>query len=249
MYSSDDEGRKKVEERLKETQKVFGYVFDSYSLLNIYKLFTDKIIRKFEFPIASGKESLVFASSLGNRFYAVKIYKTVASTFKNIERYGGQRWGIQNTKNKRKFISQWAYREFRNLLTAYSYQVLTPRPEKVIGNVLVMQYLGTKRRPAPVLKDFPVNDKLVSDVFGSMRLLYRKAKLVHGDLSEYNFLVYRGKPYMIDLAQAVSSKDTMALPLLRRDINNMIKFFNRSGYPFDEDKILGFVMGELDDFS
>jgi len=59
MFSSEFEGREKVEARLKETQKVFGYVFDKFTILNIYKLFTDGTIGRFEFPIASGKESLV----------------------------------------------------------------------------------------------------------------------------------------------------------------------------------------------
>ena len=56
MFSSDEEGKEKIEERLKETQKVFGYVFDKFTILNIYKLFTSGTIGKFEFPIASGKE-------------------------------------------------------------------------------------------------------------------------------------------------------------------------------------------------
>lgn len=249
MYSSDYEGRVKIEERLKETQKVFGYVFDTFTTLNIYKLFTDGTLDRFEHPIASGKESLVFAASKGDKFYAVKIYKTVASTFKNIERYAGQRWGIENTKNKRKFITRWAYREFRNLDIASSNGVLAPKPIKVVGNVLVMQYLGTKRSPAPLMKDCDITESLVEQSLNSVRILFTRAGLVHGDLSEYNFLVHRKKAFMIDIAQAVQTKDTMALVLLQRDIGIMTKFFNKFGYELNEEKVLNYTRGVISAFS
>lgn len=249
MYSSDGETRVKTEERLKETQKVFGYVFDTFTMLNIYKLFTDKTIERFEFPISSGKESLVFAASGKNKFFAVKIYKTVASTFKNIERYAGQRWGIESTKNKRKFIAQWARREFRNLDVASSSGVLAPKPVKVVGNVLIMQYLGTKKTPAPLMKDCEISKVLIKETFLSIRTLFLKAGLVHGDLSEYNFLIYRKKAYMIDIAQAIQKNDTMASVLLQRDVRIMTKFFNKFEYRLDEGKVLKYVKGESNVFN
>ncbi|MEM0136223.1 MAG: RIO1 family regulatory kinase/ATPase, partial [Thermoplasmatales archaeon] len=244
MFSSDDEGKSKIEERVKETQKVFGYVFDKFTILNIYKLFTSGTIGRFEFPISSGKESLVFAASKKDEFYAVKIYRTVASTFKNIERYAGQRWGVENTGNKRKFISQWSHREFRNLSLAFESGVKVPRPIKVVGNILVMQYIGTKRVPAPLMKDCEITKEIVDQALDSIRTLYIKAKLVHGDLSEYNFLVYRKRPYMIDIAQAIQTDDAMASVLLHRDIEIMTRFFNKFGYKLDEDSILKYTVGD-----
>ncbi len=248
MYSNDEKLRK-TEERLKETEKVFGYVFDKFTLLNIYRMFSGKYIDRFEFPISSGKESIVFAASGEGKFYAVKIYKTVASTFKNIERYAGDRWGIENSSNKRKFVVQWAYREFRNLGIANQAGVMAPKPLKVIGNVLLMQYLGTKIRPAPQMKDFIVEAGMMEQVFGDIRNLYIKGKMVHGDLSEYNFLIHRKKAYMIDIAQAVDVKDPASLILLKRDIKNMVKFFNKFGFDNDENRILRFTVGEIDDFN
>ncbi|MGC8726434.1 MAG: serine protein kinase RIO [Thermoplasmata archaeon] len=247
MYSNDEKIRK-TEERLKETEKVFGYVFDKFTLLNIYKMFSGKYIERFEFPISSGKESIVFAASGEGKFYAVKIYKTVASTFKNIERYAGDRWGIENSSNKRKFVVQWAYREFRNLGIANQAGVFAPKPIKVIGNVLLMQYLGTRRRPAPQIKDIEIDDSLMKQIFGDIRNLYLKGKLVHGDLSEYNFLLHRKKAYMIDIAQALDIKDPASMILLKRDVNNMVKFFNKFGFDIDENKILRYTVGEINDF-
>ncbi len=247
MYSNDDT-RIKNEERLKETEKVFGYVFDKFTLLNIYRLFSGKYIERFEFPISSGKESIVFAASDSRKFYAVKVYKTVATTFKNIERYAGDRWGIENSRNKKKFISQWAYREYRNLGLAHRAGAGAPRPIKVIGNVLLMTYIGTRSKPAPTMKDYGVDEDIVNASLAGIRKLYTIGKIVHGDLSEYNYLIFRKKPYMIDIAQAVDIKDSAAIVLLKRDVGNMVKFFNKFGFAIAEQKALKYAVGESDDY-
>ena len=62
-----------------------------------------------------------------------------------------------------------------------------------------------------------------------MRLAYQKANLVHGDLSEYNILYYRKKPYVIDWAQAVVKDHCMSGEWLDRDIKNITRYFNKLG--------------------
>jgi RIO kinase 1 len=59
--------------------------------------------------------------------------------------------------------------------------------------------------------------------------LYRKADLVHGDLSEYNIMMWKGKPVIFDVSQAVPTSHPMAEFLLRRDLENVSKFFSRLG--------------------
>ncbi len=56
-----------------------------------------------------------------------------------------------------------------------------------------------------------------------------KAKLVHGDLSEYNILVWEGKPYIIDVAQAVPLDHPLADELMLRDLKNMVRVFKKLG--------------------
>ena len=62
-----------------------------------------------------------------------------------------------------------------------------------------------------------------------MKRLYRKAGLVHADLSEYNIMIWKGKPVLFDVSQTVSRKHPMAREFLRRDLENMIRYFKRLG--------------------
>lgn len=245
MFSNENKPRKE-EERLKEVEKVFGYVFDRPTLLNIYKFFHNGYLDRFEFPIASGKESIVFAASKGEKFYAIKVYKITASNFKNIREYAASRWGIGKISSKRKLMNLWAFREYENLSKAREAGLFVPKPIKVYGNVLQMQYIGTKSTPAIQLRDASFDQKVVEQIFSDMRKLYINAKLVHGDISEYNYLYYRKKAYMIDLAQAIDTEDPYHLTLLKRDVNNIIRFLSRFRYSFDNNKILKYIMGEVD---
>ncbi len=59
--------------------------------------------------------------------------------------------------------------------------------------------------------------------------LYQKAELVHGDLSEYNLMTWKGKLVMFDMSQSVPTSHPLAQTLLNRDINNVNRFFSRQG--------------------
>ena len=58
---------------------------------------------------------------------------------------------------------------------------------------------------------------------------FRDARLVHGDLSEYNVLMFDGEPILIDCGQAVTSDHFNAKEFLRRDIENVNRFFRNRG--------------------
>ena len=59
--------------------------------------------------------------------------------------------------------------------------------------------------------------------------LYKKAKLVHGDLSEYNVMIWEGEPVIFDLSQAVPLEHPNAEQYLLRDLQNLHRFFKRLG--------------------
>ena len=54
------------------------------------------------------------------------------------------------------------------------------------------------------------------------------AGIVHGDLSEYNVLVDRNGPVIIDLPQAVdAAANSNARDMLERDVNNLADYFGQ----------------------
>lgn len=132
-------------------------------------------------------------------------------------------------KGTRSLIYLWAQKEFKNLQTAFSVGVTVPRPILVRGNVLVMQFIGEKGVSAPLMKDIVtgVTVHLYQRLLKEVKLLYRKAELVHADLSEYNVMMWKQKPVMIDMSQAVSISHPLSDVFLKRDLGNLNNFFLR----------------------
>jgi RIO kinase 1 len=131
----------------------------------------------------------------------------------------------------RSLIFAWAQKEFRNLDQASRAKVRVPTPVGVRNNVLLMEFIGKNGVNAPSLKEqTPANpDKIYASLLTNITRLYRKADLVHGDLSEYNVMIWKRKPVIFDVSQAVPTSHPMAEELLRRDLGNLNRFFSRLG--------------------
>merc|ERR1712151_1059138 len=55
----------------------------------------------------------------------------------------------------------------------------------------------------------------------------QECKLVHGDLSEYNMLFYKGEIVIIDVSQSVENDHPQSLEFLKRDCVNVNNFFSK----------------------
>jgi RIO kinase 1 len=135
-------------------------------------------------------------------------------------------------RNISKIIFLWASKEFKNLKRAYNVGLSVPTPLFIKKNILIMEYIGFESIPAPILKDIkkpkdPI--KLMNEMLTFIKELYQKAKLVHGDLSEFNILYHNQKPIIIDISQAVSIHHPKAEIFLVRDIKNIFKYFEKLG--------------------
>ena len=62
--------------------------------------------------------------------------------------------------------------------------------------------------------------------------LWKRGDMVHGDLSEYNILIW-DSPVIIDWSQATVSRNRMAKTLLYRDLRNIINYFGKKGVSVD----------------
>ncbi len=224
----------------KERFKPLENVFDESTLRILFKLSSQGYFDELVSPISVGKESNVFNAKKGTDWVAVKIYRVNACDFRRMYTYiaGDSRFeGIQ--KQRRKVIAAWAKREYRNLLTARKADVRVPAPHAFFGNVLVMELIGDNGIAANKLKEqTPLNLKQFSaNLISSLKNLY-KAKLVHGDLSEYNILNYQEKPVLIDLSHATTLQHPNAQELLKRDIQTIVHYFTKKGLKLSVEGVL-----------
>ena len=206
-----------------------GEVFDKKTLMTIYDFMTAGYIDSVHYPISTGKEGNVFyvTDEDGDPF-ALKIYRTSTSTFKRVAKYieGDPRFrGI--TGNRWKMIYAWTNKEYRNLQRYMENGIRVPEPVEFDKNCLLMEYIGDKKGPAPQLRNTVMKkpNSTYKDVVGFIVDGYKKAHLVHGDLSEYNILLFRDKPILIDCGQALTADHFNAKEFLMRDISNVNRFF------------------------
>jgi RIO kinase 1 len=211
---------------------VLEEVFDRSTLMVIYDFLNKGTISEIHGVVKAGKESRVYwgKDKNGNEL-AIKIYLTVSAEFrKGMLKYieGDPRFkGVRH--DTRSLIFTWAQKEFKNLEQATAAKVRVPKPVTVKNNVLIMEFIGKNGVSAPSMKESsPKNpEKIYETLLNYLKRLYRKAELVHGDLSEYNIMIWNGHPVLFDVAQAVPPSHPMADFLLRRDLTNLNRFFSR----------------------
>jgi RIO kinase 1 len=241
MHSKlDDMIKKSVDnKRIKQidhTKKraVIESVFDERTVSQMNKILENGPLEKLEGIISAGKEANIYlAYDQNGKEVAVKIYKIDNNTSKWMRNYitGDPRFK-KVPHNVSKIIFLWANKEFKNLKRAHKAGLNVPNPLYVKNNILLMEYIGFGPTPAPKLKDIkkPKNiDFLLNEILGFIKGLYQKAKLVHGDLSEFNILYHNQKPVIIDISQAVSIEHPKSEVYLVRDIKNMFSYFEKFG--------------------
>jgi RIO kinase 1 len=217
-------------------------VFDQATRMVVYQLLNSGILYEVHGVVNAGKEARVYwGKNKEGKELAVKIYLTTSAEFKKgMLKYIEGDYRFKGVKHDtRSLIFTWAQKEFRNLEQASRAKVRVPNPIAVKNNVLVMEFIGKNGVNAPSLKEQAPGDpeKVYAVLLTYVERLYKKADLVHGDLSEYNIMMWKGKPVIFDVAQAVPTSHSMAELFLRRDLSNVNRFFSRLGVkvlPVDE---------------
>ncbi len=222
----------RTREKDSEALKTYDQVFDRACLLLLQRLISEGAFSTLDYPVSTGKEAVVFhGTTPEGKARALKIYRISNSTFRNIATYIEGDPRFKRVKRATKpTIFAWAQKEYQNLVRMADAGVRVPAPERVEGNVLIMEYIGDETRPAPLLREVDLEDpySVFNDVVVNMRAI-RKARLVHADLSEYNLLFWDGLVVVIDVGQAVPSDHPRAAEWYRRDVTNVARFFHRKG--------------------
>ena len=232
-------------DRIGLDKKTEDEVFDKYTLLAFERLISQKVIDTLDFPISTGKEGNVFrATTPDKKFVAVKVYRISTSTFKHLSKYiiGDPRFKSIH-KSRKDIIHAWTKKEFKNLQRLTKIGVKSPKPIVTIKNILVMEYIGYEKRPAPLLKEVQLKNpqKIFDEIIQDLKKMYKKAELVHGDLSAFNILFYENTPYLIDLGQAVLLEHSNSDELLKRDIHNICVYFKKYNVKTDENELYKFI--------
>lgn len=219
-------------------------VLDPRTRMLLLQMINRNIVSEINGVISTGKEANVYhaisVDEEGNeRHRAIKVYKTSILVFKDREKYvaGEHRFksGFNKSSN-RAMVKVWAEKEMRNLKRIYASGIPSPEPLYLRLHVLAMDFVGDKKgTSAPRLKDVEFVDQdpaakwrsVYIEVLAYMRIMYQQCKLVHADLSEYNILFHRDRPYIIDVSQSVEHDHPRSLDFLRMDIKNVNDFFRR----------------------
>ncbi len=223
-----------MREKRSEEMEVLEEVFDKPTLMIIYQMLNRRELSKVCGVVRSGKESRVYwAKDFRSRDVALKVYLTTSSDFRKgmLTYIDGDPRFFRHKRDTRSIVYLWAQKEFKNLELATSVGVRVPRPRKVDKNVLVMEFVGKGGEPAPLLRETRLKapNKMYKKILGNVTKLYRKARLVHGDLSEYNIMVWKGEPIIFDFSQSIPLEHPMSEMLLKRDIMNVNIYFAAHG--------------------
>ncbi len=206
-------------------------------------LVTDGLVDRVVRQLMSGKEAMVYVVQCGPELRCAKVYKEANKRgfHKAVDYTEGRK--IKNSRQARAMAkgtkygreeqeSAWQHAEVDALRRLADAGVRVPVPYDFHEGVLLMELVaGDDGEPAPRLNDIELgaddarrfHAQLLREV---VRMLC--AGIVHGDLSEYNVLVDRDGPVIIDLPQAVdAAANQNASAMLERDVNNLAEYFGQ----------------------
>ena len=228
--------------------KVINEVLDKPTVMTLYKIISDGIISYVNGPVSAGKESVLFwAVDKNENDIALKVYLVSTSNFKKRESYIAGDPRFKNIKSGTKnLVYLWAKKEYKNLQQSFEAKIPVPKPLHVSNNVLVMEFVGINGKPSQLLLNSEVDENDYSQALDMIKNLYSKAKLVHGDFSEYNIFKTENGLCLFDLGSAVDLKHPNAIEFLKRDINNINRFFSKRGIStIETNEIMEELLDEL----
>ena len=190
-------------------------------------------------PALAPAQRTAAATGAAQRNYAVKVFKTTLSEFRNRHEYieGDFRFqdlGQVSKANAHKIVQVWAEKELKNMTRMFRAGLPVPEPVRLDDNVLVMGFIGEDGWGAPTLAEFDLASckparahAVFVQVAAALRSMFARCNLVHADLSEYNVLVAEGgkRCVVVDVGQAVERGHPRAMEFLERDVRNVLRFF------------------------
>lgn len=151
-------------------------------------------------------------------------------------------------------MAMWVNREFDALSELHYAGADVPEPFAATDGAILMEYFGDEEGAAPQLQHARIDREearaAADRITWNVETMLDNHK-VHGDLSAFNILYWRGRPVIIDLPQSVDPRQNRkARGLLERDLGNVAKYFSRHGVEMDSQRIADrlwnrYTFGEL----
>ncbi|MHA3314845.1 PA4780 family RIO1-like protein kinase [Yersinia pseudotuberculosis] len=199
----------------------------------------DEVIRR----LKSGKEADVYVVRCGSDIRCAKVYKEAENrSFKQAVQYQEGR-KVRNSRDARAMAKgskfgrkqqeeTWQTAEVDALFLLANAGVRVPQPYTCLDGVLLMELVTDEDGlAAPRLSDVPLSkEQALADHEIMIQYVVRMlcAGLVHGDLSEFNVLMDKDGPVIIDLPQAVNAAaNNHAKAMLERDVANMTHYYGQ----------------------
>jgi len=189
--------------------------------------------------LKSGKEASLYIASWRGHPIVLKAYRF---------------WHTSHASKKRGWFAParmeaLAAKEYDVLMAAFRAGMPVPTPIGRVANYLTMRFIGDGLVPAPRLKDMVIEkpESVFEQIVDDYLTMYSVAHYVHGDLSPYNLLWWRGKAWFIDMPQAYAV-DTWCnmkrvIFLLERDIRNIVAYFEKYGLIANVEEIVDRFLG------
>ncbi|MGA2875493.1 MAG: RIO1 family regulatory kinase/ATPase [Nitrososphaerales archaeon] len=224
----------------------YGYIMNTagLDLLALHSFVEKGLISGMGSSVGMGKESDVFnVINDSGQNSVIKFYRIGRTSFRS-------------TRKNRTYVSAATQHQWLSINVGAAQKEAEGLTKAAEAGVRVPHFIARDRHAVLMSKvdgmmlfrckksDVDDPPKLLKEIFANMKLAYTKAKMVNGDISEYNIL-YDGEPWIIDWPQFVLDSHANAKELLQRDILKPAAFFKkRFGIETDAESTLSFVTGK-----
>ena len=127
----------------------------------------------------------------------------------------------------------WIAHEFTAMQTLFKAGADVPQPYEMAHNAILMGYVGNLAMPAPTLNEVSLDREEAGQLFARLKQdldILLTHGYVHGDLSAYNVLYWKGNVTLIDFPQVVSPEHNRnAFAIFERDITRLCEYFIKQG--------------------
>ncbi len=144
----------------------------------------------------------------------------------------------KKTEYGRELLHQsWIAYEFQTLQVLHQAGADVPEPYEMAQSAILMSFIGNGQQCAPTLNEVSLSPGEAKSLFWrvmrNIEMLLAHGK-IHGDLSAYNILYWKGKIFLIDFPQVVSpNENRAAYAIFQRDMRRVCEYFARQGVRAD----------------